>query len=177
MSTDPFVVARIEDKPRHKQNMAAGVSYPSARSWYADRPGDVRAGQPRGPSLGVPGPNIGYALTLVERGRERMALAPHEHWSDAAAVVGEVAMKRAASYGRAPVMADVECARLALGYQGGCEPDFAKWRVLMVEGAHESYHRRRALCDAVDLDALRLAPSALDARVAETRRQIRERAT
>jgi hypothetical protein len=177
MSTDPFVAARIEDKPRQKQNLAPGVSYPSARPWHADRPGEVRVGQPRGALLGVPGPNIGYALTLVERGRERMALAPHEHFADAAAVVGEVAMKRAASYGRAPVMADVECARLALGYQGGCEPAFAKWRLQTVEGAHESYPRRRALCDAVELDALRLAPSVLEARVAEVRREIRERAT
>ena len=35
---------------------------------------------------------------------------PHEHLDDAEAVVGAVAMKRAASYGRAPVTADVECA-------------------------------------------------------------------
>jgi hypothetical protein len=71
-------------------------------------------------------------------------------------------------------MADVECARLALGYQGGCEPDFAKWRVLAVEGAHESYARRRAICDAVPLDAIRLAPGALDSRIADVRHQIRE---
>ena len=173
MSTDPFVATRIEDKPRQKQNMAPGVHYPSARAWHAGRPGDLEVGQPRGDMLGAPGPNIGYALTLVERGRERTALAPHEHWSDAAAVIGEVAMKRAASFGRAPVMADVETARLALGYQGGCEPDFAKWRVLAVAGAHESYPRRRAICDAVDLDVLRLTPAALDAQVADVRRGIR----
>jgi hypothetical protein len=174
MSTDPFVAARIEDKPRQKQNLAPGVNYPAARPWRAGRPGELRVGQPHGDLFGVPGPNIGYALTLVERGKERMALAPHEHWSDAAAVVGEVAMKRAASYGRAPVMPDVECVRLALGYQGGCEPDFAKWRVIVVAGAHESYARRRAICDAVPLDAIRLTPSALESRVAEVRRQVRE---
>ena len=70
-------------------------------------------------------------------------------------------MRRAASYGRAPVMPDVECAMLVLGYQGGCAPDFAEWRASMIDGAHHEYTRRRALVDAVPLDELRLAPSAL----------------
>jgi hypothetical protein len=173
MSTDPYVAARIEDKPRQKQNLAPGVSYPPARPWRAGRPGELGVGQPRGPLFGAPGPDIGYALTLVERARDRVALAPHEHWADAAAVIGEVAMKRAASFGRAPVMDDVECARLALGYQGGCEPDFAKWRVLAVAGAHESYPRRRAICDAIDLDTLRRPPRELEQRIGEVRDAIR----
>ena len=103
-------------------------------------------------------------------------MAPNEALADAEAVIGELAMKRAASYGRAPVMADVECAMLLLGYQGGVDPDFAKWRLHEVEGAREDYWRRRALCDAVDLDALRLAPSALGPRVAELRAALRQRA-
>ncbi len=160
MSTDPYVSARLDDAPRQEQNVAPGVHRPPARAWFADRPGDLRGGQPRGPLLGAPGPNIGYALTLVERARDRVALAPNEHAADALTVIGELAMKRAASYGRAPVMADVEVAMLLLGYQGGVDPDVAKWRVEAVEGAHEDYWRRRALCDAVDLDVLRMAASA-----------------
>jgi hypothetical protein len=66
-------------------------------------------------------------------------------------------------------MPDVECAMLTLGYQGGVDPGFAKWRVRAVAGAHEDYQRRRSLCDAVDLDALRLAPSALGPRATELR--------
>jgi hypothetical protein len=127
--------------------------------------------------LGAPGPNIGYALALVERARDRIALAPHEHGADAAAVIGELAMKRAASYGRAPVITDIEVAMLLLGYQGGIDPEDAKWRVGAVEGAHESYPRRRALCDAVDLDVLRMAPSAIVPRVTELRAAIRSAAT
>jgi hypothetical protein len=153
------------------------VHYPPAKPWRADRAGDVRGGQPKGELFGSPGPNIGYALSLVARARDRIALAPHEHFVDAAAVIGEVAMKRAASYGRAPIMADVECAMLVLGYQGGCAPDFAKWRVQMVQGAHEDYWRRRAICDALDLDALRLAPAALPPRVHEVREALRAEAT
>jgi hypothetical protein len=177
VSTDPFVAQKIEDAPRQEQNLAPGVHYPAGRPWRAERPGDLPSGQPTGELLGRPGPNIGYALTLVERARDRIALAPYEHGADAEAVIGEVAMKRAASYGRAPVMADVECAMLALGYQGGAEPDFAKWRVGAVKGAHESYLLRRKLCDAVDLDLLRVTPSQLSQRLGEVRDRLREGAT
>jgi hypothetical protein len=175
MATDPFVSPTLDDAPRQAQNVAPGVRLPAAHSWTADRPGDLHggAGQPTGALLGSPGPNVGYAFTLAERARDRLALAPHEHAADAVAVVAEMAMCRAASYRRAPVMADVECAMLALGYQGGCAPAFAEWRARAVDGAHEQYRRRRALCDAVDLDALRLAPSALSSRTADVRERLR----
>lgn len=176
MPTDPFVAETLEGAPRHEPNLAPGVHYPPAKAWRADRPGDVRGGQPRGAFLGAPGPNIGYALSLVSRAKDRIALAPHEHFADAAAVIGELAMKRAAASGRAPVMSDVEAAMLVLGYQGGVDPDFAKWRVLTVAGAHEDYRRRRALCDAVELDALRLAPAALTPRVGDVRVALKQRA-
>lgn len=173
MPTDPFAVSTQADVPRHEQNLAPGVTVPPARAWRADRPGDLHGAQPRGELLGSPGPNIGYALALVHRVQSRFAVVPHEHAGDAAAVVGEIAMKRASSYGRAPVMADVDCAMLILGYQGGCTPDFAEWRTAAVEGAHHEYPRRRAFCDGVSLDALRLAPAALESRVEDVRRELR----
>ncbi|MBM3671948.1 MAG: hypothetical protein FJW86_07180 [Actinobacteria bacterium] len=177
MSVDPFVHTRIEDVPRQEQNLAPGVHRPPARPWFADRPGDLRGRQPEGPMLGAPGPNIGYALSLVARARDRIALAPYEHGADAEAVIGELAMKRAASFGRAPVITDVDVAMLLLGYQGGIDPEDAKWRVGAVEGAHESYSRRRALCDAVDIDVLRMAPSAIVPQVTELRAAVRATAT
>jgi hypothetical protein len=173
MPTDPFVVPADGDAPRQEQNLAPGVSMPPANSWSADRPGDLHGAQPHGEMMGSPGPNIGYALTLVHRAQDRLALAPFEHVDDACAVVGAIGMKRAASYGRAPVMPDIECAMLVLGYQGGCAPDFAEWRALAIEGAHHEYARRRVLCDAVSLDALRLAPQALAPRVEDVRRELR----
>ena len=99
---------------------------PPARAWVADRPGDeVAAGQPHGRLFGTPGPNIGYAATLAHRLGDRLALGPGEHLEDALAVVSELAMKRAASFGRAPVLADLDVAALILGYLGGCDPDDA----------------------------------------------------
>lgn len=173
MPTDPFVASPLHDAPRHEQNLALGVSVPAPGRWVADRPGDLHGGQPRGDLLGSPGPNVGYALRLTHRVADRFALAPHEHRDDAVAVVGEVAMKRAASFGRAPVAADVECAALLLGYQGGCAPDFAEWRAVLVDGAHHDYPTRRVLCDAVDLDVLRQAPSVLGGQVEPLRRDLR----
>lgn len=173
MPTDPFVASDLDDSPRHDQNLAVGVRVPAAHRWVADRPGDLHGGQPRGDLLGAPGPNVGYALRLTHRASDRFALAPHEHRDDAASVVGEVAMKRASSFGRAPVMDDVECAMLLLGYQGGCAPDFAAWRAVMVAGAHHEYRIRRVLCDGIDPDVLRQVPSALVDRVETLRRDIR----
>ena len=176
MPTDPYVAARLDEAPRQEQNVAPGAHRPAARAWFATRPGDLEHGQPVGELLGSPGPNIGYALTLAHRARDRMALAPNERVDDAVAVVGELAMKRAASYGRAPVMTDVDTALLVLGYQGGCAPAFAEWRAAAVEDAHHDYRVRRALCDAVDVDELRRSPATLAADVDALRERVRARA-
>jgi hypothetical protein len=174
VSTDPYVVPAGSDAPRQAQNLAPGVVLPAARAWRLHRPGDeVAIGQPHGEMFGDPGPNIGYALALVHRAQSRFALAPHEHFDDAAAVVGELAMRRAASYGRAPVVADVDCAMLVFGYRGGCAPDLAAWRATRVQGAHHDYPRRRAFVEAVPIDELRLAPHALAGRIEELRPRIR----
>jgi hypothetical protein len=174
VSTDPYVVPGADDAPRQAQNLAPGVFLPAARAWRIHRPGDeVAFGQPHGELFGDPGPNIGYALSLVSRASSRFVLAPHEHLDDAAAVVGELAMRRAASYGRAPVAPDVECAMLLLGYQGGCAPDFASWRAATIQGAHHEYRRRRVLVEGVPLDELRLAPQVLASRTDALRTRLR----
>src|SRR5882672_1656647 len=135
MPTDPFVSPELDDAPRQEANLAPGVRLPAAKSWRPTRPGDLVAEQPIGPLLGRPGPNVGYALTLVQRVRDRFSLAPHESIADAQAVVGELAMKRAAAFGRAPVMHDVEAAAALLGYLGDVDPDFVRWRAAVVHGA------------------------------------------
>ncbi len=139
-----------------------------------DRPGDdVSYGQPRGRLLGTPGPNIGFAVHLGQRLQDRMSLTKSEHFGDVAAVVSELAMKRAASYGRAPVLADLEAAATILGYLGGCDPDDALWRGRAVDGAEHDYPTRRAICDAVDVDSVRLPVEVIRARALELRAQLR----
>jgi hypothetical protein len=173
MPTDPFVPERLEDEPRQEPNLPPGVKMPPARSWVADRPGDLPAGWPSGKLLGSPGPNVGYALTLANRARDRFVLAPHEHPDDAIAVVAESAMRRAALFGRAPVMPDVEFSMQILGYRGGADADFVAWRARAVRGTSHDYYERRALVDAIPVDILRLVPSALPAHLHEARHALR----
>jgi hypothetical protein len=154
VATDPFVAPRRVDRARQEQNLASGVFLPPARAWRADRPGDLTAGQPVGPFLGSPGPNVGYALTLAQRGRDRLTLAPHESAADAVAVVAELAMRRSVRFGRAPVMRDVDTARAILGYSGDASPELVARRAHAVEDAAHDYAKRRRVVDAVPVAAL-----------------------
>lgn len=176
MPTDPFVPERLEEEPRQEPNLPPGVKMPAPRRWFANRPGDLPAGWPAGKLLGSPGPNIGYALTLANRLRDRFVLAPHEDIGDAVALVAEIAMRRAAIFGRAPVITDVELGMQIMGYGEDADPDFVAWRKRAVHGAQHNYYERRALVDAIPVDILRLAPSALPAHLAETRRALRSSA-
>ena len=173
MPTDPFVASTLDDRPRQERNLAPGSSVPPARGWRGGRPGELGAEQPSGLLLGQPGPNVGYALTLTERRRGQLVLGPHESAADAVAAVAEVAMARAASYGRAPVSPDVECAATALGYDGRADDAFVQWRARALHGAGHEYTVRRELCAAVPLDQLRLTPAALAARATEVRAAVR----
>lgn len=156
MPTDPFVNAGTQAAPRNEPTLSPGVVLPPAREWRADRPGDLPDGvQPHGALFGSPGPNVGYALRLVHRIGAELLLAPGEDRHDAEAVVAAVAMKRAASYGRGPIAADVERAATLLGYRGGADAETIARRVDAVQGAHHEYARCRAVADQVDLERLR----------------------
>ena len=68
-------------------------------------------------------------------------------------------MKRAASFGRAPVMPDVEIAATLLGYQGEVDAGVrGVARRTTVHGADHEYGVRRAIVDAVPDAVLRLPP-------------------
>lgn len=153
MAVDPHVAPRLEDRPR------ATTPMPPAGRWAATRPGDLAAGQPAGHLLGSPGPDVGYALLLAERFRDRLELATHEHAEDAVAVGAEVAMRRAAGLGRAPVLADLEWAFTLLGYLGGAPADLLAWRRVAARGASHEYAERREIVDAVRPEALPLSPA------------------
>jgi hypothetical protein len=172
MPTDPYVAPELDDLPRQEPNLAPGVHLPPPTHWVPNRPGDLPVGQPIGPRLGRPGPNVGYALTLANRLRDRITLGSHESADDALAVIAELAMKRAASFGRAPVMTDLEVAVSLLGYKGDADPEFVEWRVETVHGAHHEYDKRRAIVDAVPDAVLRMPPQ-VPALLAEFRSQLR----
>ena len=154
MPTDPFVNPDLDDRPRHRQNLPAGVALPPASRWTADRPGDLAGGQPVGELLGAPGPNVGFAYTLAQRSGGDLQISASEHLEDAIVVVAEIAMKRAAGLGRAPVVGDVEVAISLLGYDGSASPDFVARRAHLVHGAAHQYESRRRLVDTVPADLL-----------------------
>ena len=149
MPTDPFVPPDPSSRPRQQQNLPPGVALPPASGWKPDRPGDLGPKQPHGELLGRPGPNVGYAYTLAERAKDRVRVGPHEHLDDAISVIAEVAGKRAASFGRAPVMPDIDIAIKALGYDGTADNDFVELRTRLVQDAGHSYRRRRVVVDAI----------------------------
>lgn len=156
MPTDPYVPITLDEEPRQETNLAPGSHMPPSGSWLADRPGDLGAIQPKGALLGSPGPNVGYGLTLAERARDRLDLEPHEDADDAIAVIAEIAMKRASTFGRAPTVNDVEFATELLGYQGDVPDDVREWRPNVVRAAAHDYVVRRAVVDTVSSGLLRL---------------------
>ncbi len=169
MPTDPFVAVEHDDAPRHRQNLPAGVAYPPSRKSRRNRPGDVEVGQPSGPLLGNPGPNIGYALGLAKRASAEFVLGAHEQREDAAAVVAEIAMKRASQFGRAPAKHDIEIAIALLGYDGSAAKDFVEKRQRAIHEAAHHYQPRRAIIDTLSDDLLRRSAPELRAAVTQWR--------
>jgi hypothetical protein len=156
MPTDPYVPTTLDEVPRQEPNLAPGVHMPPARGWRADRPGDLGAIQPKGAFLGSPGPNVGYALNLANRARDRMRLEPTEHAEDAISVVAALAMKRASTFGRGPTVNDVDFALELMGYLGDTPDDVRAWRPDVVRAAAHDYAVRRAVVDTVSTGLLRL---------------------
>lgn len=153
MPTDPFVPSELADRPRQQQNLPPGLAPPPASDWRADRPGDLDGTTTTGLLVGRPGPNVGYAYTLAARAVGALRMSALEHDVDVVAVIAEIAGKRAASFGRAPVMGDIDVAIALLGYDGLVDDDFVALRARLVHDAAHDYIRRRELVDAVP-DAL-----------------------
>ena len=122
--------------------------------------------------LGRPGPNVGYAYTLAGRARGALTMSPLEHDGDVVAVIAEIAGKRAAHFGRAPVMTDIDVAIALLGYDGLVDDHFVQLRARLVHDAAHDYIRRRELVDAVPEELLPMRMSDLLASVDGWRSQL-----
>jgi hypothetical protein len=152
MATDPYVPVDPQDAPR------GSLPVPPAARWRAARPGDIDPAIGigcRGVLFGTPGPDSGYALALAERFRGRIKVVAPETAGDAEALAAGLAMRRAALFGRAPVMGDLEVAFTLFGWLGDPPRDLVDWRRFAVAGVEHDYARRLALIDAVPEDVLR----------------------
>jgi hypothetical protein len=155
MAAPEYVPISVTDKVRVPWESPDHV--PAA--WTLDRPAEVAQGrQPSGPRLGYPGPDIGYALTLAALIRGEVLAGPGEHVDDAVAGCTAIAMRRAALFGRAPVMHDL---RLAFTIWGWFDPspseDLRGVRRTAFEASSHDYEIRRAVVDQVPEETLRLS--------------------
>jgi hypothetical protein len=112
-------------------------------------------------TLGSPGPDQGYALTLTSVFDDRLHLAPGEHRADVNAGCVAVAMKRASLFGRAPVVHDLRIAYSLFGFLDEDPPEsLLEFRRELFAEVHHAVHyfERRAIVDLVPDDVLRQTP-------------------
>jgi hypothetical protein len=99
----------------------------------------------------------------------RLILVPGEHKEDVVAGGFACGARRASSFGRAPVIYDMEWAFGLWGYLGGAPDDLVEWRQKLFRGAAEHYWDQREIVDAVKVETLRLSPAEVKARLNEWR--------
>jgi hypothetical protein len=166
MAAPDYVPVSPQDRPRRATQM------PPADRWRLGRPGDfvqTLARQPEGRRMGNPGPDGGYALRLASMFRDRVRLAPGESWDDVEAGSVGIAMRRAATFGRAPVVWDLEVAFGMWGYLTDDPPaDLVEERGRMFQAAAHDYWGQRAIVDRVPESTLRLTPADVTARASSS---------
>lgn len=150
MAAPEYVPVTLAERPR------TGLKLPPPDEWVAYRPSDLGPRQPVGPSLGRPGPDQGYALLLARRFEDRLVLDEGEHAEDAVAGCLGIALRRAASYGRAPVIHDLEVAFRIWGFLGDAPPELVALRRPLFQAASHHYWDQREIVDIVPEDTLRL---------------------
>jgi hypothetical protein len=132
---------------------------PPPAAWYAARPAELRGSrQPSGPRLGSTGPDLGFGLKLARRLEDRLEVPEGEHREDAVAGGFACGARRASSFGRAPVIFDMQWAYTLWGYLGDAPADLVAARAELFRGASEDYWVQRRIADAVRPDTLRLTP-------------------
>lgn len=153
MAAPDYVPVAAADRVRAAERL------PPAAAWIAVRPGEIPGLRPPvGPMVGRPGPDQGYGLKLARRMANRLELAEGEREADAVAGCLAVGLKRAALFGRAPVIYDFELAYRLFGYLGGAPDDLVAFRrERFTEAAHD-YFAQRAIADGVPEETLRLTP-------------------
>jgi hypothetical protein len=164
MAAPDYVPVPLYEQPR------TSLRIPPPRPWVPDRPGDLQRGQPRGPKLGTPGPDQGYVLKLAEYIEKKVRVSEGEHVEDAVAGCAAVALKRAALFGRAPVIHDLEFALRLWGFLDENPPaDLVEFRRRVFGGAAHHYWDQRAVTDLVPDSTLRLTPGQVAQRLPDWR--------
>ncbi len=153
MAAPGYVPSSLGQKPRR------GLPLPPARSWVAGRPAGLGPAQPLGVALGNPGPDQGYALTLVRHFHDRLVLADGERAEDAVIGCLGVALRRASLFGRAPVIHDLDIAFTLWGFLCDAPPELVELRRPLFQAIEHHYEDQRAIAGQVPEATLRLTPA------------------
>lgn len=109
--------------------------------------------------MGQPGPDQGYGLKLAKRFADRLVLEQGEHLDDVIAGCLPVALRRAALFGRAPVIYDFEHAYTLWGFLGEAPTELVRARSQLFESASHHYEYQRVIADSVPEGTLRMSPA------------------
>jgi hypothetical protein len=105
-------------------------------TWVQDRPAELTGlTPPVGEQFGVTGPDLGFGLKLAKRFLDRLVLTEGEDPHDALAGCFACGTRRAASFGRAPVIYDMEWAYTLWGYLAQAPAELVALRVPLFRGA------------------------------------------
>jgi hypothetical protein len=169
MAQPDFVPMTLGDRVRTADTL------PIPDRWEATRPGELEGLRPpEGRSFGNTGPDQGFALKLAERFRDRLELQADEHAEDALAGAVGVALRRAARFGRAPVIYDLEFAFTLFGFLGGGSADLLEFRRRYFDAASHDYWDQRDIADLVKEETLARSPADVRSNLAEWRSMLVE---
>ena len=136
---------------------------PPALAWTATRPAEGRGPQPNGARFGRPGPDQGYALKLANSFHGKLNLTEAENEHDVIAGCLPVALKRAALFGRAPVIHDLRRAFEVFGFIGqSASADLVAYRTSLFQAAGHHYELQRTIADLVPDETLTAAQVRVD---------------
>jgi hypothetical protein len=129
-------------------------------SWTTSRPAELRVPTaPHGRSVGTPGPDAGFALRLSRRFEHQLQLGPGESADDVLLGLALIAARRAALFGRAPCIYDVQFALDLWSFLTEVPAEFQAARRRAFASVSHDYVTQRALVDAVDEETLRRPPA------------------
>jgi len=150
MAAPDFVTSSMADQPRR------GLALPASGEWRADRVAEVGGFVPVGDGLGIPGPDQGFGLKLARRFLDRLVLTDGIHAEDAVLGCLGVGLKRAALFGRAPVVHDLDIAYRVWGFLGDAPAELVELRRPLFESVSHHYEEQRAIAAHVPVETLRL---------------------
>jgi hypothetical protein len=134
--------------------------------WIANRPAELRTPTAlRGPSVGTPGTDAGFALRLARRFAHDLKLTEGESEHDALVGCALIAARRAALYGRAPSIYDVQVALGLWAFLVDAPAEMVAARRRAFASVSHDYVTQRALVESIPEESLRLSPAEVQARV------------